>query len=89
MVSNGHSDIHTSPRECERWQGDIAVFVIGALEGVERDRLLTHLDGCPRCESLREELAETALALGAVVPVRPTRAGTSLTSDHRSKPLIR
>jgi hypothetical protein len=71
VTSNHHPAIHASPPECERWQGDIAVLVIGELDGVERDRLLSHLDGCPHCRSLREELSETARALATLVRVRP------------------
>lgn len=66
MVADRHSAIHASSPGCERFRGDIAVFVIGALDGVERGRLLNHLDGCPQCDVLRDELSETARALEAL-----------------------
>lgn len=64
-----HSEFETSHPDCERLQDDIAVLAVGALDGVERCRLLRHLDGCPRCEAFREDYAETAMALEALIPV--------------------
>jgi len=81
MVADGHSNIQASPPECGRFRGDLAVFVIGALDGVERDRLLGHLDACRQCDALRNELSETARALEAVLPARPNRALPSLPSE--------
>jgi hypothetical protein len=69
MVSNARPAIPTSPPECEQFRGDVAVFVIGALEGDERCRLLRHLDSCPHCDSLREELSEIARALEGLRPL--------------------
>jgi hypothetical protein len=69
MVADGDSAIHTSSPGCERFRGDIAVFVIGALDGVERGRLISHLDACPQCDALRDELSETARALEVLRPV--------------------
>jgi hypothetical protein len=82
MVADGQSVIHTSPPECERFRGDIAVFVIGALDGVERARLLNHLDGCPQCDALRDELSETARALEALRPCGALRCLPSGCGSH-------
>ena len=49
---------------CERFHGDIAVLVVGGLGGDEEVRLLGHLEGCPRCELLRAELADVFKVLG-------------------------
>jgi hypothetical protein len=81
MVAGGHSAIQASPPECGRFRGDLAVFVIGALDGVERDRLLAHLDACPQCDALRDELSETTQALEAMLPARRNRALASLPSE--------
>ena len=68
MITDDHSAIPTSPPGCERFRGDIAVLAIGALDDVERGRLLSHLDACPRCDALRDEFLETARALEMLRP---------------------
>jgi hypothetical protein len=67
-MADDHSTNPTSPPGCERFQGDIAVLVIGTLDGCERSVLLSHLEGCPVCDSLREEISETTRALEAFRP---------------------
>jgi hypothetical protein len=68
-ASIDHFEFRISPPECERFDDDIAVLAIGALDGVEKCRLLRHLDACARCEALREDYAVTAEALQALIPV--------------------
>lgn len=41
---------------CARWRGDIAAFVIGALEEEERDAIRRHLATCPSCRADYEDL---------------------------------
>ena len=48
---------------CERFHADIAVLVVGGLGGDEDVGLLDHLEGCPRCELLRAELADVVKVL--------------------------
>jgi hypothetical protein len=70
-----HSKVQMSDPECERFCDDIAVLAVGALDGVEKCRLLRHLDGCLRCEALREDYVETAMALEVVIPVATEPCG--------------
>lgn len=74
------SELETSHPACDRLHDDIAVLAVGAIDGVERSRLLRHLDGCPRCEAFREDYGEVAMTLDALIPV----ATESPQRNHRT-----
>jgi predicted anti-sigma-YlaC factor YlaD len=41
---------------CARWRLDLGAYVIGALEGTEREALSRHLADCPACRADYEDL---------------------------------
>jgi hypothetical protein len=63
VLPTDQSEFQKALPTCERFYGDIAVLAVGALEGLEKCRLLRHIDGCRRCTALREEFAEIVSAL--------------------------
>ena len=44
---------------CHEFEGLIALHIEGDLDGTERQRVESHLRGCPGCRSLAEELRES------------------------------
>lgn len=58
----------TRDPECAAVRDDLASLAIGALTGVDRARVLAHLEGCASCTADVEELAAAADALIALVP---------------------
>ena len=50
----------------EQWQGPIAMYVFGDRPTNEEVGLLAHIDGCPDCRALAEEMSETHAVLGYV-----------------------
>lgn len=40
---------------CVQWRGDLAAYVIGALEGDERAAMRRHLAACPACRADYED----------------------------------
>ena len=54
--------------ECEAFRDDLASLAIGALTGLDRARVLDHLEGCSHCTVEVEELSATADALTALIP---------------------
>jgi hypothetical protein len=53
--------------DCEAFRDDLAALAIGALTGLERARVLAHLEGCPPCTAEVEELAATADVLTTLI----------------------
>ena len=51
---------------CEQWHGAIAMHVLGDLAQGEEVGLLAHLEGCPECRTLTQELEETCAVLAHV-----------------------
>lgn len=60
---------------------------LGVLGGVERARALAHLDGCPRCRALVEEMAEVSDAVFQLGPeVEPPAGFESRLLARREQP---
>jgi hypothetical protein len=53
---------------CAAFRDDLASLAIGALTGLDRARVLVHLEECAHCTTEVEELSATADALTSVVP---------------------
>jgi predicted anti-sigma-YlaC factor YlaD len=53
---------------CEAFRDDLASLAIGALTGLDRARVLAHLEECPHCTAEVEELSATADALTTLIP---------------------
>ena len=45
-------------RECKKHEQDRIAFLFGELEAKERDRFLSHLEGCPHCQRELREIRE-------------------------------
>ena len=58
----------TNNPECDAFRDDLASLAIGALTGLDRARVLDHLEGCPHCTAEVEELSATADALTTLIP---------------------
>jgi anti-sigma factor RsiW len=58
----------THGAECEAFRDDLASLAIGALTGLDRARVLAHLETCPQCTAEVEELSATADVLTSVIP---------------------
>jgi predicted anti-sigma-YlaC factor YlaD len=43
-------------RDCDRWRGDVALYVIGALNMQERAAMRLHLATCSACRAEYEQL---------------------------------
>lgn len=61
--------------ECDALRDDLASLAIGALTGVDRARVLLHLEGCSPCTAELEELSAAADALTSLVPEATPPAG--------------
>ena len=57
-----------STRGCEEYADDLGELALGVLTGRDRARVLSHVEGCPRCA---EELEQLSRAADAVVQVAP------------------
>ena len=55
-------------QSCTRWQGELAMQVLGKLEPDVAVALQAHLDGCPECRAEAGELAPLADALRIASP---------------------
>jgi hypothetical protein len=53
--------------ECEAFRDDLASLAIGALTGLDRARVLAHLEVCPHCTAEVEELSATADVLTTLI----------------------
>jgi len=63
--------------ECDAFRDDLATLATGALTGLDRARVLAHLEECPHCTGEVEELAAAADALYTLVPDATPPAGFS------------
>lgn len=43
-------------QDCDRWRGDVGVYVIGALDIEESAAMRVHLATCPACRAEYEDL---------------------------------
>jgi predicted anti-sigma-YlaC factor YlaD len=61
-------------KNCEQWQGLIALRALGGLSSDETTALEAHLEGCAECAALAEEMSSTASLLAYVDPasIEPT-----------------
>jgi predicted anti-sigma-YlaC factor YlaD len=61
-------------RNCEQWQGLIALCALGGLSSDDAVALKAHLEGCAECASLSAEMSATAALLAYVNPtsIEPT-----------------
>ncbi len=57
----------TQGPECEAFRDDLASLAIGALDGLDRSRVLGHLEGCPHCTVAVEELSAAADVLTTLI----------------------
>ncbi len=60
-------DPSTQGPECEAFRDDLASLAIGALDGLDRARVLAHLEDCPQCTVEVEELSATADVLTTLI----------------------
>ncbi len=60
---------------CDAFRDDLAALAIGALTGLERARVLDHLERCAHCTSEVEELSAAADALTNLIPDASPPAG--------------
>lgn len=58
---------------CSPRDADLAVLALGALDEVDSLRLLSHVEGCPRCAATLAELRTTVTALDLADPDRLDR----------------
>jgi hypothetical protein len=58
----------THDPECGALHDDLASLATGALTGLDRARVLAHLERCPHCTAEVEELSAAADALNALIP---------------------
>jgi hypothetical protein len=74
---------------CDGWADELAAMAVGTLSGRDRDRLLDHLDACPRCAAEVEELSAVADSLLALVPEATppegfaARTTAAIRAEHR------
>ncbi len=61
--------------ECAPFHDDLASLAVGSLTGLDRARVLAHLEQCPRCIAEMEELSATADALTTLIPDADPPAG--------------
>lgn len=59
-----------SSRNCEFWQGDMALAAIGRLATQERLNLDAHLSECPDCRAEMDELGSVSRALESADPMQ-------------------
>jgi hypothetical protein len=57
-----------STRGCEEYADDLGELALGVLTGRERARVLSHVEGCPRCAEELEQLSRVADAVVQVAP---------------------
>ena len=62
---------------CPAWRGDLAAYLVGALDPQPSDAMRRHLSACPACEAEFEDLVPVVsrLALLAAVDVARPAAG--------------
>ena len=62
---------------CPAWRGDLAAYLVGALDPQPSDAMRRHLSACPACEAEFEDLVPVVsrLALLAAVDVCPPSGG--------------
>jgi hypothetical protein len=65
----------THDPECRALGDDLASLALGALTGLDRARVLAHLETCPHCTAEVEELSGAADALTALIPEAPPPPG--------------
>ena len=65
----------THDPECRALGDDLASLALGALTGLDRARVLAHLETCPHCTAEVEELSGAADALVALIPEAAPPAG--------------
>jgi hypothetical protein len=78
-------DPSTHGPECDAFHDDLASLAVGSLTGVDRARVLAHLEECSHCTDEVEELAAAADALCTLIPDATPPAGFS----DRTMALIR
>lgn len=64
--------------DCQRFQQLAPEFALNVLTGRERAQLLSHLSGCPNCQKMANDLAETADGILELVPEADPPAGFEL-----------
>jgi hypothetical protein len=58
---------------CPGWRGDLAAYIVGALEPQERAAVRHHLGTCPDCEAEHEDLAPVLSWLALPIPLLNSR----------------
>ncbi|GAA5161127.1 hypothetical protein GCM10023321_44860 [Pseudonocardia eucalypti] len=64
--------------DCQRFQQLAPEFALNGLVGRERAQMLSHLTGCPTCQKMAHDLAETADRILELVPEADPPAGFEL-----------
>ncbi len=59
---------------CTSFDGDLALYALGRLDGTELALVQRHLERCPGCAALADELVEAAAALALLEGERPAPA---------------
>jgi hypothetical protein len=68
---------------CEAFRDDLAALAIGALTGLDRSRVLAHLEQCPHCAADVEELVAAADVLTTLIPdAEPPRGFADRTMER-------
>jgi hypothetical protein len=63
-------------RACAAWRGDVGAYLVGALDGDARSRVITHLETCAGCRSDYDELVPVRGLLSQLAgPDAAPRAG--------------
>jgi anti-sigma factor RsiW len=67
---------------CPGWRGDLAAYLVGALDPQARATVRRHLDCCPACRAEYENLAPVVDRLARLTPP-PPRSAPATCCDHR------
>ena len=60
-------------RACPAWRGDLAAYLVGALDPQPSAAMRRHLGACPACEAEYEDLAPVVSSLALLAS--PAQAG--------------